>query len=148
MVFDKIENIALYKSLHPEFTKAFNYLKNTDFSKLDDGKYKIDGDDMFAIVQHYDTKESANAKLESHFKYIDIQYMHSGTELIGVSTLYKQLPFKNDPENDIAFYEGEASFVKLTKGMFAIFFPDDMHMPGIKSEQSQLVKKVVIKVKI
>jgi len=147
MIFDKIENTSLYQNLHPGFTKAFDYLRNTDFSKLEDGKYKIDGDDIFALVQQYETRDSANAKLETHYQYIDIQYIHVGTELIGVSPLYNQLPSKKDHKKDIAFYEGDASFIRLTAGMFAIFFPDDMHMPGIKTKESEIVKKVVIKVK-
>lgn len=148
MIIDKIENSELYESLHPRFAKAFAFICKTDFSKLGDGKYEIENDDIFAIVQEYNTKDKKEAKLEAHRKYIDIQYIHSGVELIGVATLHNQIPITNDPENDIAFYQGEASFIKLKAGMFAIFFPDDLHMPGIKLTQSAKVKKVVVKVRV
>ena len=148
MIIDKIENSEIYESIHPRFAKAFAFICKTDFSKLGDGKYEIENDDIFAIVQEYNTKDKKEAKLEAHRKYIDIQYIHSGVELIGVATLHNQIPITNDPENDIAFYQGETSFIKLEAGMFAIFFPDDLHMPGIKLTQSAKVKKVVVKVRV
>lgn len=145
MVLDKIENSGLYKSLHPRFDKAFEYIRITDFSLLDDGKYEIEGKNIFALVQEYNTKDAKDAKPEAHKKYIDIQYIHSGAELIGVATLQNQVIVVSDPEKDITFYNGETSLVKLDAGMFAIFFPSDLHMPGINISQSARVKKVVIK---
>lgn len=148
MIVDKIENSELYESLHPRFAKAFAFISKTDFSKLDDGKYEIENDNIFAIVQEYNTKDKKEAKLEAHRKYIDIQYIHSGIELIGVAAFKDQIPTTDDTEKDLAFYEGDASFIKLEAGMFAIFFPDDLHMPGIKLTQSAKVKKVVVKVRM
>jgi YhcH/YjgK/YiaL family protein len=147
MVLDKIENSGLYKSLHPRFDKAFEYIQKTDFSLLDDGKYEIEGENIFALVQEYNTKDAKDAKPEAHIKYIDIQYIHSGTELIGVATLKNQAIVVSDPEKDITFFDGETSLVKFETGMFAIFFPGDLHMPGILETQPAKVKKVVIKVK-
>jgi len=51
-------------------------------------------------------------------------------------------------QNDIIFYEGDKSFIKVDEGMFAIFFPSDVHMPGIKCKEKAYVKKVVVKVKV
>ena len=148
MIIDKIENSELYESLHPRFAKAFAFIQKTDFSKLEDGKYEIENNDIFVIVQEYNTKDKKEAKLEAHRKYIDIQYIHSGVELIGVAAFKDQISITDDTEKDLAFYDGEASFIKLEAGMFAIFFPDDMHMPGIKLTQSAKVKKVVVKVRV
>ena len=146
MILDKIENSKFYYSVHKGFYKAFEYILKTDFSILADGKYEIEGEKIFALVQQYKTKDRSEAKLEAHKKYIDIQFISSGVELIGVSILNQQKPVINEPEKDIAFYDGKASFLKLEEGMFAVFFPHDMHMPGIKLEESALVKKIVIKV--
>lgn len=148
MIIDKIENSVLYENLHPRFIKAFSYLNNTDFSQIADGKYEIDGEDIFAMIQQYNTKDKETAKLEGHQQYIDIQYIHSGVELVGVAPLNKQILISNEPEKDLTFYEGTASFMKLEKEMFAIFFPHDLHMPGIKSNESTIVKKVVVKVRM
>lgn len=148
MIIDDIKNAGFYENVHPDFAKAFEFILTSDFSKLEDGKYEIKGDDIFAIVQQYKTKDKEEAILEAHKKYIDIQYISSGVELIGVSMLDKQTPVVSESEKDLAFYEGESSFIKLKKGMFAIFFPHDLHMPGIKQDQSIAVKKVVLKVKV
>jgi len=146
MVLDKIENYDLYKNLHPRFAKAFEYILKTEFSMLADGKYLIENEEIFALVQEYNTKDPLEAKLEAHRKYIDIQYIHSGAELIGVAPFNNQTPIIDEPEKDITFYEGEASYVKLETGMFAIFFTGDLHMPGLRITQAGKIKKVVIKI--
>jgi len=136
MIFDKIE-------------KAFEYLKQTDFSKLEAGKYVVDGDNLFAMVQEYDTKNDADCKLEAHKKYIDVQYVVSGEELIGVRPLINQTPSKEyDAENDYALYDDTCSFIKVSPTQFAVLFPQDLHKPGIKINTSAKVKKVVMKVRV
>ena len=48
-------------------------------------------------------------------------------------------------EKDITFFEGLAeTYITVKPGMFAIFFPQDGHAPGITLEG---VKKVIVKVK-
>ncbi|NOQ25078.1 MAG: DUF386 family protein [Bacteroidales bacterium] len=146
MIIDKIQKSLLYENLHSGFAKAFDFIRKTDFSKLVDGKYEIDGDNIFAMVQEYKTKDIG--KLEGHRKYIDIQYIHSGVEQIGYANLENQNIISDDEEKDLAFYEGEGSFIKIESQMFAIFFPQDLHMPGIKIANANKVKKIVIKVKV
>ena len=111
MIFDKIENSAIYENISPLIKKAFEYLKQTDFSGMENGKHIIDGDALFAILQEYDTKNDTDAKLEAHRKYIDVQYIISGEELIGVCPLIAQPPCKEyDAENDYALYDDTCSF--------------------------------------
>ena len=148
MIIDKIENSKLYLRLSDKIAKAFAYIEETDFSKISAGKYEIVNDSIFALVQEYDTKEKSECKLEGHNKYIDVQYIINGVELIGIASLKKQQPVIKNDESDFALYEGESEFIRLDEGMFTIFFPDDLHMPGIKLNQISKVKKVVVKVKI
>jgi YhcH/YjgK/YiaL family protein len=155
MIFDKIENSAIYENINPLIKKAFEYLKQTDFCGMENGKHIIDGNDLFALVQEYDTKNDADVKLEAHRKYIDVQYVISGEELIGVRPLINQKPYKEyDAENDYALYDDTCSFVKMSPRQFAVLFPHDLHKPGIsprdllgKVDSSIKVKKVVIKVR-
>lgn len=149
MILDTLENSGLYESINPLFRKAFAYLKETDFFALENGKYFVEGEALFAIVQEYETKSDADAKLEAHKKYIDVQYVVSGEELIGLSSLQGQAPCKEyDAENDYALYDEPCSFIKLSKGQFAILFPQDLHKPGIKISTPEKVKKVVMKVAV
>ncbi|HAI85169.1 MAG TPA: YhcH/YjgK/YiaL family protein, partial [Chitinophagaceae bacterium] len=75
MIIDTLANANRYEQLHPLFSKAFSYLKNTDFIHLPKGKYTIDGEQLFAIVNEYDTVDAANEQCEAHKKYIDIQFI-------------------------------------------------------------------------
>jgi YhcH/YjgK/YiaL family protein len=149
MIFDKIENCKLYENISPLINKAFDYIKTTDFSKIEIGKHSIEGDDLFAIVQEYDTKNDSDAKLEAHKKYIDVQYIISGEEMIGVEPLLNQKQFREyDSENDYALYDNSCSFIKIAETQFMILFPQDLHKPGIKIKEVARIKKVVVKVKI
>lgn len=149
MVVDKLSNSILYNGLNEGIKKAFSYLHSTNFNEVPPGKYEIDGDNVFAIVAEYQTKDENEGKPESHKKYIDVQYVVKGSELIGYAPLGNQeIIDKYNEDNDIIFYRAKCSFVKLDKEMFAIFFPDDVHLPGIKLNEKSYVKKVVVKVKI
>ena len=148
MIVDKIENADLYKILGERIQKSFNYIKQTDLKNLQPGRYDIDGDNIFALISEYQTKAESEGKLEAHRKYIDVQYVIYGEELMGYVPLGDQQilePYKE--ENDIIFYTGEKVFIKVSEGMFAIFFAEDIHMPGINAHQKASVKKLVIKVR-
>jgi YhcH/YjgK/YiaL family protein len=71
-----------------------------------------------------------------------------GEELMGVTTKSNQTILEQNEEKDYTFYEGATSLVRVSKGMFTIFFPDDLHQPCVQSGSASEVKKVVIKVLI
>ena len=149
MIIEKLSNSHLYSGLGERINKAFSYLKQTDFSKMELGKYEIDGESIFALVNEYNTKDQSEGKLEAHKKYIDVQFVAKGSELMGYAPLENQQIIEeyNEP-NDITFFSGKKSFTQVDEGMFAIFFPTDIHLPGIKVNEKSYVKKVVIKVKV
>lgn len=147
MIIDTLENTSRYECLHARFKAAFDFLKDTDLAALPDGRSEIDGDRLYALKQTYQTKPLEGGKLEAHRKYIDIQFVVSGEEYIGYAPLVDQKPV--DPfneEKDIGFYQGDASLTKISAGMFAIFYPNDAHLPSRYLEASLAVKKIVMKV--
>lgn len=149
MILDKIENADLYKSIHPGVKKALNYIKNTNFNDLPMGKHEIEGNDLFVIFKEYQTKQVDGNLLESHLKYIDVQYIVDGVEQMGVTMHTGQEPEKEyDAVDDYVLFDEPYDVITVTKGMFAIFFPDDIHMPDITTGVPSQVKKAVIKVKI
>jgi YhcH/YjgK/YiaL family protein len=147
MIVDTLEKSENYLSLHPRFKAAFDFLKSTDLQALPEGRLELDGSNLFALTQCYQTKPVAEGKLEAHRKYIDIQVVVSGEEYIGYAPLTGQAPV--DPfntEKDIGFYHGEANLIKITAGMFAIFYPHDAHLPCRQIQGPCAVKKIVVKV--
>jgi beta-galactosidase beta subunit len=87
MILDRIENAYLYAGLNAGFAKAFEVLTDPKLSQKKDGKYAIDGENIYYIIQRYTTKPFSESKLEAHRKYIDIQFLLAGTELIGYAPL-------------------------------------------------------------
>lgn len=149
MIADTFENSARYESLHPLFKAAFDFLRRPDVAATPEGRVELQGDALFAIVQTYETKPIHEGKLEAHKKYIDIQAILEGEEFIGYAPLKNQAVAKPfDPEKDIGFYDGEAWFTLFRKGMFAVFFPEDAHLPSRFTDKPGRVKKIVVKIAV
>jgi YhcH/YjgK/YiaL family protein len=149
MIFDRLKNANQYFTLGEKIAKAFQYLSQTDFTKVEPGKYEIDGDNVFALVQTYNTKPFSVGKWEAHKKYIDIQYIVSGKEKMGFTETSKVIILEEyNEEKDCAIYKGEGNFLIAEEGHFAIFFPSDVHMPSMAINIPKEVKKVVVKVRV
>ena len=147
MVVDKLENIEKYASLNPLFAQAIDFLKSHDLDTLEIGKTELKGKDLLVNVAQTKPKTKEDAKLETHKDFIDIQIPLSGTEIMGYTAAKDCIPADAvyNAEKDITFFEGLAeSYIKVKPGMFAIFFPQDGHAPGITPGG---VKKVIVKVK-
>ncbi len=149
MIIDKLENSDLYIAMHPNFKKAFDFLKHTDISSLSSGKQEIEGDSIFAMINRYHTDTPEVVQLEAHKKYIDLQDVYSGNETLGIVPLTNQTPSKTyDKENDFQLFEETYNELAFNKGMFSILYPDDIHAPGLKLNDSEAVIKVVLKILI
>lgn len=147
MIFDSIENAEIYYGLGEKFQKAFEFLKTADFDKLGTDKIEIDGENIFALPEKYITKNPEEGVWEAHRKYIDIQYMVDGTENIG----YVLIDYLDELEDynevkDMELLKGEGDYMLINAGEFAVFFPDDAHMPGLKVEENEEVYKVIVKI--
>ena len=149
MILDHIENAYLYYQMHPLFQKAFEYLTSNNFDTIENGTYEVDGKDLFAIVNSYQTEPAEQRFWEGHKKYIDIQYITHGIENMGHSPL--QLANVTEAyvdEKDFTKFEAAGTQVTVPTGFFTIFYPTDVHMPNLVHEQPMEVKKVVMKVRI
>ena len=133
MILDTIENTHLYLGLNARFAKAFEILRDNTLSQKEDGKYPVDGENIYYTIQRYTTKPLNEGKLEAHRKYIDIQFLLEGVELLGYAPL-KGLTTAEiyNPQKDIAFFNTPKEITKviLEPGLFCILFPDDAHLPG------------------
>jgi YhcH/YjgK/YiaL family protein len=150
MIADKLENAGLYSAIDHRLAKGLELLKDNSLSRRADGRYDLDGDAIYYIVQRYATKPPEEGRLEAHRRYIDIQFIAEGEELLGHAPLAGlKESVRYDAQKDIAFYEvpRNVSLMKLSAGMFAVFFPQDAHMPCLRVGGPENVVKIVVKVK-
>jgi YhcH/YjgK/YiaL family protein len=149
MIVDSIKNIDLYEFKNQNMTKAFEYIRNNRFTDELTGKIEIDGQDLYAIKSEYRPKLEHDLLWESHKRYIDIQYIIKGEELIGYTSINDfDIVKPYDSENDVVLGKVDGSYVKLKSGDFMVLFPDEAHKPGIMSSENSHVIKLVVKVKI
>lgn len=128
--------------------EAFAFLKNNDLTKLAPGKYPIDDDNVYASVTEDPTKDYDQSKWESHKKYIDLQYVISGEEKIGVTPVADvKVTEPYDAAKDIAHYSGTGKIYDAKPGTFFLFFPGTAHRPNITTGGNKRDKKIVIKIK-
>jgi len=148
MILDKLQNAPRYYSLHPLFEKAFQFLQQSELTTLPIGQQSIVGKDLFAIISDGSGIGEADAKLEVHRQYIDIQYIIAGTDHMGWKDL-AHCGAPSDPyneERDAAFFSDKTkSWFDVPAGSFTIFYPDDAHAAMITKEN---VRKVVLKIKV
>jgi YhcH/YjgK/YiaL family protein len=148
---NKREFAVSYFKNKDRWDKAFNFLKNTDFSKAEMKRYDIDNDKLYATVSEYMSKNEETAQFEAHRKYIDIQYVISGKEIMNIAPLksVNKVLVHYDAIKDIEFVAvSNSTDLKAAPGSFFIFFPDDAHRPGLKDGVNSPVRKVVIKLNV
>ena len=145
------EEFALqYRKNPAAWEAAFKFLAETDLAAIETGRYELQGENLFINVDEYETRNEEDTRYEAHRKYADIQYMVTGSERIGVLHLEKTVvtePY--DSEKDIMFMEADEDNYRLAdQQKFFIFFPEDAHRPGAKTENNIPIRKVVVKVRI
>lgn len=151
MIFDNIKNCEQYYSLNKNFKKAFEFLLNTDLNNLEDGKYSIQDDEIYANVQSMQTKKTEDKKWEAHKDYIDIQFVISGKEKtgFGLKKDFTKTITAYDKNKDIEFLDGELfDFINVFENNFVIFYPNDVHAPMLSVDEQMDIKKVIVKIKI
>ncbi len=147
MIIDSLKNSARYEQLNPYFKQAFEFIKSKNLLEFEEGKTELAGDDLKVMVNVSKLKETANAKLEIHNKFIDIQLPISCPETFGWKdrAICKDVTSPYNQEKDIEFYGDESTtYITAQPGEFVIFFPEDAHAPCIGEGE---VKKMIVKVK-
>lgn len=148
IIMDKLQNAERYYGMHPAFEQAFAFLRRNDLAELPAGRQQIDGDRLFYIMSKGPGRSRAEAKLEAHRKFIDIQYVIAGTDEMGFKPAAdcKMIDTSYDAEKDIGFFKDQPdSWTKVPAGSFVIFFPDDAHAPLVSSGE---IHKVVLKIAV
>ena len=149
MIYDNIKNAALYEKAYPLLAEAFDFIREYNRAPKPVGRYELQGDALYAMVQTYDSK--ASGAMEAHCRYIDLQYVCDGTEKIFVAPigdLTVSEPY--DTARDVAFYADGRRDAALTleAGDFCVLFPEDGHKPGQAVSTPAPVVKIVVKIRV
>ena len=147
MIIDTLDNLEKYAALNPLFPKVVEFLKANDLSKMADGKYEIEGKDLFVNITTTKGKTPDEAFIETHNKMIDIQIPITAAETYGYTQRELLPDVEYNAEKDITKIRDLAadSYVTCQPGMMAIFFPQDGHAPCIAGVPE--FKKAIFKVK-
>lgn len=151
MIYDNLSNIDLYKGLSNDIYTGLLFL-NQAKPDIENGTYLLNSR-VKAIVSEYETKAVNECCYEAHKRFIDIQCVLKGQERVAclpIERLKETKPYSE--EIDAAFYaettDLQPSYLSLQPEYFAIFYPQDGHMPQLCVDETKLVKKIVVKIEI
>lgn len=131
------------------FQAAYAFLAQADLAELPIGRVDIDGDDVFANIQEYETIPASEKQMEAHRRYYDVQYVVEGEELMEYAPLEglaEARPFDEDADFGLYAAPDRPSSVVLRAGDVAVLAPEDAHKPGCALGAPSRVHKVVVKV--
>jgi YhcH/YjgK/YiaL family protein len=152
MIVTDLQYLDLQVSMTLALTKAIEFLRLPDLQGLPDGRVEIDGDRMFAVVQRYETMQTDAPKFEHHQKYIDVQYVAYGEEVIGWAPATRMtITEPYDADRDICFgivEKGEWTPLRLRAGQLMVLYPEDGHAPKLAAGAPSPVMKIVVKVAV
>ena len=148
-VSDSLENAGKYAELGRHFVKAIEFLQRKDLMHLPNGRYELDGEDAYAMVQEATLKAWGTGRPEVHRTYFDIQLPISGEEMIGVGRFDPATSGEFNEEKDIGFYDVPVEPLALRPGQFAILYPGTCaHAPCCSEDAAGMtIRKIVIKVR-
>lgn len=149
MILDQLSHHGDYAALHPLLPAAFAFLLRPDLDTLAVGRYEIDGEQAFAMVNDDPGRGRPGARLETHRHYLDVQYVLSGQEIIGWLPLARcRQRGAYDAERDLSLHDDSPeSWLVVPPGHFALFLPHDAHAP-LAADPDQRIHKVVVKVAV
>ena len=147
MITDTICRLSRYKGI-PELKDLAEYIEANDLNSLPEGRTDIKGDELYVMIQIYNTRDEKDTRPEAHDRYIDLQYVLEGEEYIGYAEREALgAPVESREEDDVCFFEGKTCKLLIKSGSFGIFFPEDIHEPCIAAGESRQVKKAVFKIR-
>jgi YhcH/YjgK/YiaL family protein len=152
MVVTDLDHLDHQISVNHGLRKAFAFLRSPDTHGLADGRIEIEGDRVFALVQRYETMVTDAPKFEFHRKFIDVQFIVSGEEVIGwAPSELMTVTEAYDAGKDICFgsvAKGTWTPVHLQAGQLAVLWPEDGHAPKLAVRAPASVMKIVVKVAV
>lgn len=98
------------------------------------------------LIQEVTSKSVEGRACEAHRKFLDVQCIVDGQEVMGwapVSTLTPTQEFNE--ETDCGMYTGKLDYVRIDAGYCYVVFPEDAHLPNSHIDTPCTYRKMVIK---
>jgi biofilm protein TabA len=150
MMAGRISDLATQRGVLPgAIVRALEALRRVNLGALAPGRYEIEGDRLFYLVQDVDLRTMEESRLEAHRKYADIQIPVSAAERYGFAWQPDLAPSDDQFEaNDLAFYPAPdcESFIDAVPGTYLVFLPEELHRPCLAIEGPERIRKAVVKV--
>ena len=146
MVLDRIENLDAYLPALPALARVREYLAASG-GMLPDGGAELGSGVRVNVAEN---ALAQTGRYEAHRRFIDLQLVLEGSEAMEWAPLDELSGGGYDEARDIEFFEGEPAggvSLGLTAGMFAIFYPQDAHKPGLRHRHDR-ARKAVFKIPV
>jgi len=134
----------------PAIEKALRFLRDARACPPADGRTAIDGEKIYAMIQSYESRDRTAPTFEAHRRYIDLQYILEGREVIGWSPIeYLSITDPYSEDKDVMLGKVEpihAALMPAQTGRLFVLFPEDAHAPGLAIDRPEPVRKIVVKV--
>lgn len=151
MIVGLLCDVAKQKSVLPTaIVRAIEALQSLNLAAVDVGRYELEGDKLFYLVQDVTLRTMDESRCEAHHNYADVQIPLSTGERYGFSLPQAGLLASEDllEEKDIAFYPNPANefFMDIEPGTYAVFMPKELHRPCLAIKDKTSIRKAVIKI--
>lgn len=149
MIIDTLAHASQYIGLTPNLDRAIRYMMETDFAAMETGRYEVDGDNVYCMLQENTCKPPEDTKWEIHRDYIDIQLGLLDGEGIGyapASMITRWEAYQSEKDVALSDDKQPGIILPLKKGTFVVLFPHDAHRPCIRLSEASNGRKIVLKI--
>jgi YhcH/YjgK/YiaL family protein len=151
VIVTELEQMEQQAAVSLRLRKGLDFLRSLDPQALKPGTVEIDGREVYAMIQSYTSRPvTENPRFEAHRKYMDIQYLVSGTEAMGWAPLDQlEINVTYNAEKDVLLGTVPTevrTLVPFSAGYAILLYPSDAHAPGLVASEPEPVVKVVVKV--
>lgn len=144
MIFATDKDFERCRTFSPALARALDFIAGKDWLRAAYGRYEIPGCGAYVNCSR-NTQREDNPVFEAHRRYIDLQYIVQGDEVIRWAHTDRLAETQAYSEaDDYALFRGEAQAeLRLHAGDWAVFFPEDAHAPCIRLDSETCLKLVV-----
>lgn len=145
MIIGCLAQARRYGDLFRDAERVFRFLKNVKGRTFSRPRKLFRPGMLYANMMVAESK-GGGARLETHRKFVDLQYVYSGMDVIGWKAAEdcKRKTGYYSTTKDVIFYSDRPdTHVSLLPGMFCVLFPWDAHAPLAGKGK---VRKIVVKI--